>query len=245
MNSLRLAKYWSKPISVDMRSIKSNINTSGSKIKRIIAAAMLSAVAAIMQSAGALGGPGFVISALVTLPVATAALLSVYSGFMAYAVTLCLLLILQPSELIIFPFTTGLLGLGIGFAFLIFKKRAAVTAFSAFSLTMGISVLLYIFRFPVLGPSVSKEFNIVTVAVIYAFSFLYSWLWVEISMISLSFLNRVVPGDHHYAGNKPGIPGNPPEEPDEGKEPADQDAIDHSPVWEVDPGDFCDTHQRK
>gem|GEM_PF-3255786 len=82
MSIQRLIKYWGKPVSVDMRSIKSNISTSGSKIKRIVIAAMFSAVAAIMQSAGALGGPGFVISAIVTLPVAMAAILSVYTGIM-------------------------------------------------------------------------------------------------------------------------------------------------------------------
>ena len=65
---------------VDIATIKTNIITSGSKSESIVAAAMLSAVAALLQSSGALGGPGFLISALATLPVAIAAVISVYTA---------------------------------------------------------------------------------------------------------------------------------------------------------------------
>ncbi|MEN6313551.1 MAG: hypothetical protein ABFD25_04800 [Clostridiaceae bacterium] len=68
--------------------------------------------------------------------------------------------------MIVFPFTTELLGLGIGFAFMIIKKEPLLQHFSALSMTTGISLLLYVFRFPVLGPSISREFDIVMVAMI-------------------------------------------------------------------------------
>ena len=188
----RFIAYWRKPVSVEIRFISTNIGSSGTKIKRIVIASMLSALAAVMQSAGALGGPGFIISSLVTMPIALAAILSLPTGAAAYSVTLLLLVILQPSEVVIFPFTTGLLGLGIGLALKLFKTRAAVTAHSALFLTFGISFLLYILRFPVLGPVSPKKFNLISIGAIYAFSYLYSWLWCEISMISLRLLNRAV-----------------------------------------------------
>jgi hypothetical protein len=184
--------YWRKPVTIGVRSISMNISASGTKTKRIVIAAMLSAVAAIMQSAGALGGPGFIVSSLVTLPVAVAATISIATGAAAYSVTLLLLLILQPSEIVIFPFTTGMLGLGIGLALKLFKTRAAVTAFAALSLAFGISFLLYIFRFPILGPASLQKFNLSALALIYAFSYLYSWLWCEISMLVSGFLSRAV-----------------------------------------------------
>jgi len=53
-------------------------------------------------------------------------------------------------------------------------------------------ILLNIFKFPVLGPFASKEFDIAEAAAIYVFAFLYSWLWVEISMTSLRFLSRAL-----------------------------------------------------
>ena len=188
----RFIAYWSKPISVEIRLISTNIGASGTKIKKIVIASMLSALAAVMQSAGALGGPGFIISSLVTMPVALAAILSITTGAAAYSVTLLLLVILQPSEVVIFPFTTGLLGIGIGLALKLFKTRAAVTALSALSLAFGISFLLYVLRFSVLGPVSPKKFSLIAIGAIYTFSYLYSWLWCEISMISLKLLNRVV-----------------------------------------------------
>jgi hypothetical protein len=145
-----------------------------------------------MQSAGALGGPGFALSALVTLPIALATILAVPAGIMAYITTLCLLFILQPSEIIVFPFTTGLLGIGIGLAFRFFNKRVFIIAFAAFSLTIGIFILQYVFKFPILGPSVSNDFNTSMAAAIYVFTLLYSWLWVEVSMISLKFLGKAL-----------------------------------------------------
>lgn len=188
----RFSGYWRKPVSVGVRSISTNISVSGSKIGRIVIASMLSAVAAIMQSAGALGGPGFIISSLVTLPIAVAAILSITTGAAAYSVTLLLLLILQPSETVIFPFTTGLLGLGIGLALRFFKTRAAVTGFAALSLALGISFLLYILKFPILGPASPHSFSLIVLAAIYVFSYMYSWLWCEISILALRFLNRAV-----------------------------------------------------
>ncbi len=189
---VRFAGYWRKPVALGVRSISTNLSASGTKTKRIVIAAMLSAVAAIMQSAGALGGPGFIVSSLVTLPVAVAAIISIATGAAAYSATLLLLLILQPSEIVIFPFTTGMLGLGIGLALKLFKTRAAVTAFAALSLALGISFLLYILRFPILGPASPQKFNLSALVLIYAFSYLYSWLWCEISMLVSNFFDRAV-----------------------------------------------------
>jgi len=190
--ALRFAGYWVKPVTNHIKTIKSNIAVSESKTKKLVVSGLLSAIAAIMQSAGALGGPGFAVSALVTLPISIAAIYTIYSGVMAYAATLCLLLFLQPSEIIVFPCTTGLLGLSIGLAFRFFKTRAAVIAFAALSLTIGIGILLYGLKFPVLGPSVCSQFHLASLAAIYTFSFFYSWLWVEVSMANFKFLSKAL-----------------------------------------------------
>lgn len=190
--ALRFAGYWVKPVANHIKTIKSNIAASEGKTKKLVVSALLSAIAAIMQSAGALGGPGFAVSALVTLPISIAAIYAIYSGVMAYTATLGLLIFLQPSEIIVFPFTTGLLGLSIGIAFRFFKKRAAVIAFAALSLTIGICILLYGLNFPVLGPSVSSQFHLTTLPAIYAFSFFYSWLWVEVSIVNFKFLSKTL-----------------------------------------------------
>lgn len=184
--------YWASPVAEKVEAIKSTIIADESKTQRLVISALLSAIAVILQAAGALGGPGFALSALVTLPIALATILAVPTGIMAYITTLCLLFVLQPSEIIVFSFTTGLLGIGIGFAFRFLNKRVLVIAFAAFSLTVGVYLLLYVFKFPILGPSVSDDFNLSMSGAIYAFALLYSWLWVEVSIIFLKLLGKAL-----------------------------------------------------
>lgn len=62
-------------------------------------------------------GIGYLISFLATLPIFLVTSLSIRQGILSYILTILLLFIIQPSELIIFPFTTGLLGIAIGVAF--------------------------------------------------------------------------------------------------------------------------------
>ena len=45
----------------------------------------------------------------------------------------------------------------------------------------GICFLLYIVHFPVLGPIVSTSLSLKVIGFIYIFSFIYSWVWVELS----------------------------------------------------------------
>ncbi|WP_249276127.1 hypothetical protein, partial [Priestia aryabhattai] len=125
---------------------------------------------------------GMFISPLSTAPILFCFVLSLPLGFITYILTNLLLLIIQPSELIIFPFTTGILGIGIGAAFYFFKKRLYIIISGATSLTVGIITLLCVFKFPVLGPVISNNFSLCTTGLIFVFTFLYSWIWVELSL---------------------------------------------------------------
>src|SRR5690606_32484068 len=79
---------------------------------RLVLVAMFSALAAIFQAAGGLlPGVGFIISPFATLPILFCSILSKRLGFLAYFITNFMLLIIQPAELLVFPFTTGVLGL--------------------------------------------------------------------------------------------------------------------------------------
>ncbi|GLB61843.1 hypothetical protein NCCP133_39720 [Cytobacillus sp. NCCP-133] len=79
-------------------------------------------MAAILQAAGGyFPGIGYFFSPLATAPVLLCSMFSIPFGAMSYFLTMMLLFILQPTELIVFPFTTGLLGLGIGASFSFFK----------------------------------------------------------------------------------------------------------------------------
>jgi hypothetical protein len=111
---------------------------------------------------------------------------------MSYFQTIILLFILQPTELVVFPFTTGLLGLGIGASFYFFRSRLSIITTGAILLTVGIMNLLFIFHFPVLGPAFSNSFSLLTTGIIFLFSFLYSWLWVEMALIIFKKLSRIL-----------------------------------------------------
>lgn len=102
-----------------------------------------------------------------------------------------ILFIFQPSEIIVFPFTTGLLGLVIGTTFLYLQKRIYIIAIASLCLFAGINILLYGLRFPVLGPSVSSSLHILPFVFIYVFSVLYSWVWVEITNVCIKKMEGI------------------------------------------------------
>ncbi|MFE0556842.1 MULTISPECIES: hypothetical protein [Paenibacillus] len=112
----------------------------------MITVAFLDALSAIFQSMGGLlPGIGYLISPLATAPIVLCTILSVGSGLTAYLLTMLLLFFIQPSELIVFPFTTGLLGLGVGGSLIYLNIRLPVVITGSLSLWAGILLLLYVF----------------------------------------------------------------------------------------------------
>ena len=161
---------------------------SYSKTIKLVVGALLGSIAVIFQSAGIFTGLGFILSMMSTGPLVLASLLSIRIGVMTYVITVCLLAIFQPSEVLVFLFTTGLLGLSLGIGLKYLKKSLLVILFAAFCLTLGISLLLYGFHFPILGPSITSDFNSMVILGTFTFSLLYSWIWQKLSIIALKFL---------------------------------------------------------
>lgn len=183
--------YFFIPISDEVRLFKEIFNKYKNTMKLILVS-IFTCIAAILQAAGGfLPGIGYILSPLATAPIMLSSMFSIPFGVMSYFLTIMLLVILQPSELMIFPFTTGLLGLGIGASFSFFRKRISVIAAGTILLMLGIMGLLFIFHFPVLGPAVSS-FSFLTAGSIFLFVFLYSWLWVEIALIMIKRLKIII-----------------------------------------------------
>ncbi|WP_148357783.1 hypothetical protein [Peribacillus simplex] len=181
--------YFFKPISDEVR-LSQIIFNKHKKTKKLILVSIFSCIAAILQAAGVLPGIGYFISPLATAPILLCSMFSIPFGAMSYFLTIMLLFILQPTELIVFPFTTGLLGLGIGASFYLFRKRLSIIATSAILLMLGIMSLISILHFPVLGPAVSVSFSFLTIG--FLLTFLYSWLWVEIALIIFKRLKMII-----------------------------------------------------
>ncbi|QWU15592.1 hypothetical protein SAMN04487895_112146 [Paenibacillus sophorae] len=182
--------YWAKSLP-QMESGSLLARVGANQTKSIVTIAFLSAVTALFQSAGGfLPGSGYLISPLSTAPIVLATLISFRSGLTAYTLSNLLLLLIQPSELIVFPFTTGLLGMALGIFIARSKNRIQVVLFSAIALWAGITLVLYAFRFPLLGPSVAMNFRIDTTVYVFLFSLLYSGMWTEISLRLLARLGK-------------------------------------------------------
>ncbi|MDL4843241.1 hypothetical protein [Aquibacillus rhizosphaerae] len=150
-----------------------------SNAERVVYGAMLGVIAAILQTSGMFGGIGLLISALSSLPIVLAALRSLQTSFLTYLVTFALLSMIQPGEAYLYLFTTGLLGLSMGFTFRTFKKGWMIVIFSAVALMLVILFLLFVIQFPVLGPSVGEELDLRMVIYIFLFTLMYSFIWMK------------------------------------------------------------------
>jgi hypothetical protein len=184
--------YFLKDISEEVRSSQLNFHHY-KRTRKLILASIFACLAAILQSFGGFfPGVGYLISPLATAPILLCSLLSIPYSFMSYLLTMMLLVILQPTELIIFPFTTGIVGLGIGASFHFLRKRISIIATGSVLLALGIISLLFILRFPVLGPGVSGSFSLLTTGSILLFTFVYSWIWAGIALAIVKRIKVII-----------------------------------------------------
>lgn len=167
------------------------VSTMGnySQLTKVALGAVLAALAAIFQSAGLFIGFGYVLSMLATWPLIMATMISTRIGLMAYISTIFLLAIIQPSELLVFSFTTGLLGVSIGFGIRKFNKVLLIMMFASTALLLGIIILISVFQFPILGPSI-KTLGFGIIGGMFLFSLLYSWIWIRVSLLVIKAIQK-------------------------------------------------------
>ncbi|MET3697707.1 predicted membrane protein DUF2232 [Bacillus oleivorans] len=171
-----------QPISEHADMIHKLLRSKSTSLQNIIVTSLFGTLSAIFQSAGGFfPWVGYLISPLATAPIIFCTILSLKFGLFSYMVSILLLLVIQPSELIVFPFTTGLLGLAIGLAFRKFSKRISIIFFGSLALLAGMMIVLYGFGFPLLGPSIPANISYSGTGILFLFSFFYSWLWTEAS----------------------------------------------------------------
>ncbi|WP_210469578.1 hypothetical protein [Sporosarcina sp. 6E9] len=160
-----------------------------SPLRQTLFGALMASLAAILQAAGGLmPGIGMFLSPFTTLPILVSTLVSIRTGILTYILTILLLLLMEPSELFIFPFTTGLLGVGLGWTCRILHRRLEIILVNGLLLFTGICIPLYVLGFPVFGPAVTSSFNGLILVMIFGFSLLYCWLWLE---LGLFFLRKI------------------------------------------------------
>ena len=161
--------------------------------KKIVFAALMGSLSAILQSAGGfLPGIGFFLSPVSTAAIFLASVFSLQYGVFSYLLTIMMLLFIEPGELFIFPFTTGLLGLSMGFGFCLLNKSYTITLVSGIALFAGLCIPLYGLSFSVFGPMMSSSFNVKSLFIIFIFSCLYSSIWIVICSFLLRKANSIL-----------------------------------------------------
>jgi hypothetical protein len=184
-----LLLYWFKNVSQYVNPLHEYFKRK-SVIQAYISVALLSVLSTLFQSAGGLLPViGLMISPLSTAPIILSTIISLRLGMKSYALTILLILFIQPSELMIFPFTTGMLGLGCGIGFYFLEYRISIILIASISLFSGVCLLLYVFKFPILGPLSVSSPHFFSLFWIYLFSFIYSLIWVEFILLSLRRLS--------------------------------------------------------
>lgn len=184
--------YWTKNIEKELLLLAQHFKINEKSIYKLVLVSIFSSMAALFQAAGELiPVMGLIISPFSTLPIVICMLIGLSYGLMSYVLTGCLLLFIQPSELLIFLFTTGLVAVGIGVGVFLFKNRLHIIGLSALFLFSGILILLYGFRFPVLGPF-ALTWSYSNIVYIYIFSLIYCWLWLEFTVYFTKRLTKIL-----------------------------------------------------
>lgn len=160
------------------------------KSHSITLGAMLGSIAVILQFAGALGGAGYAFSMMSTLPIVLASAAALQTGVLAYLLAVSMLLLIQPSELIVFAFTTGLLGLSLGAALHFFRSKLLIVSLTGASLTFGIGLIIDLFGFPLLGPELTSVLPPKILLPVFLGSAAYSWIWLVLSLKLIRLLSR-------------------------------------------------------
>lgn len=148
------------------------------KIVQVISiGGLLTAITIMFQSAPVfLPGIGIALSPFSTLPIAIAAVLSVFLGIAVLISSAIILMIVSTQEAIILIFTTGLLGIMLGS--LLYRKGLFITLLAAtVSLSIGMLVLTYIAAVPGFAEVTGALTVPLTLLIFFTFSLSYSSVW--------------------------------------------------------------------
>ncbi len=161
------------------------------KARFVSVGGMLTTLAVIFQSAPVfLPIVGLAFSPISTMPIALAAYLNISLGIVVYLSTAFILTIIYIQEAIIFVFTTGLLGLGIG-TLLYRKGTIASIIFSSILLSLGMLLLTYFVGIALFGNITIPARIPLTLFIFFTFSLLYSTIWCLVLKKLINYLIRM------------------------------------------------------
>ena len=137
---------------------------------------ILTTIAVIFQSAPIfLPALGMALSPFSTLPIALAAYFNISLGITVLFSSVFILIFVSIEEALILLFTTGLLGIVLGF---VYKKNFIVSIISTtITLTIGMILLTFIVGISAFGDFTRSLSIPITILVFIIFSFIYAIIW--------------------------------------------------------------------
>ena len=185
--------YLIKPVPSFPNDIHRHISTSWSTTKMLAFAAFMAAFAAIFQSAGGLlPGIGFFISPLSTAPILFAMLISCPFRYVHILSHNRFITSDTASRIIYFSIYNGCSGLSLGWSFRFLSTSLAILLTNGISLLIGICIPLFVLGFPVFGPDSFSSITLTALLILFGFSLLYSWIWLEFGMFLLRKLSKLL-----------------------------------------------------
>ena len=166
-------------------------NKQNASVAKLVLCSQMAAITVLLQiSIGLLPGPGHILSAFGTLPVAIAAFIAPGPGIMCVLVSSWLTFILLPAELPIFVLCIAPLGLFIGLGLHYSLKPLFVVLVCTFILAAGMLSITFGFGMPAFGPFLVGERYSVLFVCYLGFSFIYSSAWYSFTCRVLTRLRR-------------------------------------------------------
>ncbi|MDN4525857.1 hypothetical protein [Fictibacillus fluitans] len=175
---------FNKP-AVSLKKKAAAIRTNFPAAAWMVFVSLVSAITALLQTAGgAIPVAGLFISPLSTLPILLMMQISRLYGLYTYILAIILLVLIQPAEVLLFTFTTGLLGIGLGLGFKNLRRRFFIALSGSIFLFSGMCIMLYGLSFPLFGANFPYT-DCSLLPGLCLFSLAYSYGWTEFTLFIL------------------------------------------------------------
>lgn len=131
---------------------------------------------------------GLMISPFSTLPICICTIKNRHLGMLSYPCAFLLISLFNIQEAIIFLFTTGPLGLALGYCFNNEMGRLKATFFTGTVLFMGITTMTHLIGISAFGDFLNSENYIFLLSIYLIFSLFWSFMWIAFIFKYVSLL---------------------------------------------------------
>lgn len=152
---------------------------SPASLRNMVRYSLLASVATMLQMSAVLfPGPGRILAAFNTLPIALAAYIGPRGGFFCYLVSAWLAMTIMPAEMPVLVLCTAPLGLVLGWGVHYSLKDPVVILAGTITFAAGMALMTLLLGIPAFGPLFAGKKFPVMFGFYTSFALAYSWAWL-------------------------------------------------------------------